>query len=122
MYKIRFNLGRGDNYMKWKIEDTTTTTKKVHYLDPNEVSLTLVNCTLHNNKNRSEEIFLGGHKSVCSWVLCEKVLIDAPRDVSGEQIRYNPKVAPHWSHNNEVVDGKEYSKLKTKGKNIYYAK
>jgi hypothetical protein len=118
MYKIRFNLGRGDNYMKWKIEDTTT--KKVNYLDPNEVSLILVNCTLHNNKNRSEEIFLGGNKSVCSWVLCGKVFIDTPKDFSGEQISYNPRVAAHWSHNGEAVDGKKYSKLKTKGKNIFY--
>jgi len=106
--------------MKWKIENLDT--KKSRYLDPNEVSLTLVNCTLHNNRNRSEEIFLGAHKSVCSWVLCEKVLIDAPREVSGEQVRYNPRVAPHWSHNGEDVDGKEYTELKTNGKNLYYAK
>lgn len=120
MYKVRFNLGRGNNYMKWKIEDIKT--NKAYYIDPNEVSLILVNCTLHNNRNRSEEIFLGSHKSVCSWVLCEKVLIDAPREVYGEQIRYNPRVAPHWVHNGDDVDGKQYDELKTNNKNIFYEK
>ena len=118
MYKVRFNLGRGVRYMTWKIENITT--KKSIYLDPNEVSLTLVNCTLHNNRNRSEEIFLGAHKSVCSWVLCDKILIDAPRNISGERIKYNPRVAPHWVHNNKDVDGAEYDILKTNKKAIYY--
>lgn len=118
MNKVRFNLGRGSNYMKWKIENTVT--KDAVYIDPDEVSLILVNCTLHNNRNRSEEIFLGASKSVCAWILCEKIMVDAPKEIEGEQIRYNPRVAPHWSENGNDVDGKKYDILKTKGKDIYY--
>lgn len=104
--------------MKWKIENTIT--KSAIYLDPDEVSLTLVNCTLHNNRNRSEEIFLGAHKSVCAWVLCESILVDTPKEIKGDHIRYNPKIAPHWSHNDKDVDGAHYDELKTNGRAIYY--
>jgi hypothetical protein len=117
MNKVRFNLGRGSNYMKWKIENTVT--KDAIYLDPEEVSLTLVNCTLHNNRNRSEEIFLGSNKSVCAWVLCEKILVDSPKEPFGEHIRYNPRVAPHWTHKDKDVDGQHYKILRTHGKGIY---
>lgn len=118
MNKVRFNLGRGSNYMKWKIENTVT--KDSIYLDPEEFSLTLVNCILQNNRNRSELIFQGAHKSVCAWILCEKVLVDAPKEIKGEDIRYNPRKAPHWCHNDRDVDGEHYDVLKTNGKAIYY--
>jgi hypothetical protein len=118
MYKVRFNLGRGDRYMTWKIENLEDKSKQ--YLEPDEVSLTLINCTLKNNRNRAEEIFLGCSKSVCAWVLCEKVLVDAPQDVEGVHIRYNPRVVPHWTENNVDVDEKQYDILKTNNKSVIY--
>jgi len=103
--------------MKWKVENLVS--KSVIYLDPNDISLTLVNCTLHNNRNRSEEIFLGSNKSVCAWVICEKILVDVPSEGKGDHIRYNPRVAPHWSLNGKDVDGAKYNELKTNGKDLY---
>lgn len=121
MYKIRFNLGRGERYMKWKVEDMVT--KEVEYLDPEEFSITLLNCKLHNNSKRSEKIFIGENKSVCAWVLCEDIIIDSPHKIlCGERIKYNPRLEPNWVHNNENVDGELYPILITYGKSIYYTK
>jgi hypothetical protein len=120
MYKVRFNLGAGNNYMKWKVENLKDKTKV--YLDPSEVILTMTNCMLKNNRNRAEEINLGAHKSVCAWVLCENVIINGTTDKEpeGTHIRYNPRVQPYWSEDGEDVDGKEYEKLTTINRNIYY--
>lgn len=117
MNKVRFNLGRGSNYKKWKIENTVT--KDYIHIDPEEVSLTLINCTLKNNKKRSKQIFEGANKSVCAWVLCEKILVNPPKKIKGDSIRYNPRVAPYWSHNGKNVDDKHYDVLNTNGKNIF---
>lgn len=116
-YKVRFNLGRGENYLKWKI--TNNETKESEYLDCNEVSLTLLNCTLHNNRNRAEEINLGCSKSVCAWVNCEVILIGEPKEIEGDKISYNPRVLPHWVHNKKDVDGEFYPILIT-NKNMIY--
>ena len=118
MYKVRFNLGRGDSYMTWKIDNLEDKTKM--YLEPDEVSLTLVNCKLYNNSNRAEEIFLGCNKSVCSWIICEDIFIDPPKEVKGVHIRYNPRVAPHWTQKGKDIDGKEFKILKTTNKSVIY--
>lgn len=44
--KIRFNLGRGKNYMKWKIECAEGT----FYLSPEDVNLRMVNARLRNHR------------------------------------------------------------------------
>jgi hypothetical protein len=118
MYKVRFNLGSGKNYMKWKVDNLEDKTNE--YLEPDKVSLTLINCTLKNNRNRSEEIFLGAHKSVCAWVLCENVIIGPPKEIIGTIINYNPRVNPHWSENGKDIDGKFFEELNTINKNVIY--
>lgn len=117
-YKVRFNLGNGSRYMTWKIEDIET--KKSIYLQPEEVSLILIGCQLKNNKNRAEEIFLGSHKTVCAWVLCERILIDKPREVKGVKVSYNPRKIPHWVVEGKDVDNQKFKQLKTKNSTIYY--
>jgi hypothetical protein len=118
MYRVRFNLGRGDRYMMWKVMNLEDKSKQ--YLDPDEVSLTLINCTLKNNSNRAEEIFLGCNKSVWSWIVCEDVIIEGTREIEGVHIRYNPRVAPYWSENGEDIDGKFFKELKTNNRNVIY--
>ena len=116
-YKVRFNLGRGEHYMKWKIQSMET--KEVRYLSPNDFTFTLLNCTLHNNRNRAEEINLGSNKSVCAWIICDSVLIGPPEAIQGNKIGYNPRVLPYWVHNGDNVDGKFYEELKTNKNSLY---
>jgi hypothetical protein len=104
--KVRFNLGRGANYKKWKIIYPEGLI--VHH-NPNEVQLILKTCRLINQKNQSKKIFDGANKSVCAWVLCEEIEIHygKPFNVSDNpEIRFNPRIKPNW-----VVDGVESDNL-----------
>jgi hypothetical protein len=105
--KVRFNLGRGKNYMKWKVQYTDGT---VEYHSPTDVQLVMRDCILKNYKSVSQKIFDGENKTVCAWVLCKRLeIVKSNRfikaDLDGERIRYNPRVAPHWILDGENVDG-----------------
>ncbi len=103
--KVRFNLGRGKNYMKWKVEYPN---KVVEYLNPTEVQLVMKNCQLRNHKGVANKIFNGANKTVCAWVLCKDIELlkkDFKQyDLSCDRIRYNPRIQPNWVLNDEVVD------------------
>ena len=116
---LRFNLGRGKNFMKWKI---TTTTKEKIYLEPNDVILQLINCKLYNDKTQSTKIFEGGHKRVCSWIECDDILVNPPKDITyGERIHYNPRNVPYWTNDNgDYLDGMEFEKLVTYNNSIFW--
>ena len=103
--KVRFNLGRGKNYMKWKVQYTTG---EVDYFKPTEVQLIMKGCQLKNHKVVAQKIFDGGEKVVCAWVLCDEIEIRtknfAKIDLICDRIKYNPRVRPNWTLNDEVVD------------------
>lgn len=111
-YKVRFNLGRGKNYMKWKIQHPDGT---VEYHSPSDVQLLMHECTLKNHKSTAQKIFDGGEKVVCAWILCKSIAIISNEfiqaDLSGERVRYNPRVTPHWMLNGENVDGMSVDNL-----------
>ena len=67
--KVRFNLGRGKNYMKWKIQSKSG----VEYHYPADVQLIMKGCQLKNNRKTAEKIFNGENKDVCAWVLCDSI-------------------------------------------------
>jgi len=119
MYTVRFNLGRGKNFMKWKVENTTT--KEKVYLDPNEVSIEMNDCILKNRINQAMKIYSGENKSVCAWVLCKEVSIGPKKKIQTKQkqITYNPRVKPYWIEGRDNVDNKKYKLLTTINKNIY---
>jgi hypothetical protein len=110
--KVRFNLGRGKNYMKWKIQHPDG---KIEYHSPTEVQLLMHDCVLKNYKSVSQKIFEGGEKVVCAWVLCKSLAIKKSEfiqaDLDGERIRYNPRVTPNWMLNDSNVDGMSVDKL-----------
>lgn len=117
-FKVRFNLGRGVRYLKWKIEHPD---KQPEYLDPNEVQLVLRNCELKNNQESSQKIFEGANKRVCSWVLCESIEIKT-NDFSSHsenQIRYNPRVQPNWMLNDKNVDGEKFETIISDGRRLF---
>lgn len=103
--KIRFNLAKGENYMKWKINHSDG---RVSYLNPTEVQLILTKCQLKNNKRSAQMIFDGGNKVVCAWILCEKVEIRYSGfnqiDLSGKRLFYNPRKKPYWSLHGQDID------------------
>lgn len=94
--KVRFNLGRGKNYMKWKVMYPD---KPSEYLDPSQVQLVMTDCRLRNNRRTAEKIMSGQHKTVCAWVLCESIELktDAYYTVDDMvSLKYNPRVTPNW--------------------------
>lgn len=113
--KVRFNLSRGKNFMKWKIEHS----EGVVYLDPNEINLKMINAKLHNQKATAKKIKDGANKSVCSWIICDEVQI-TNLQYKGEQIRYNPRINPFWMNDSgENIDGTTYDTLYTNNRNIF---
>jgi hypothetical protein len=110
--KIRFNLGKGKNFMKWKVQYTDGT---IEYHSPADVQLIMHDCILKNHKKTAQKIFNGGEKVVCAWILCKSLGIKTndfiQADLSGERVRYNPRVTPHWMLNDENVDGLPVDKL-----------
>ena len=105
--KVRFNLGRGANYMKWKVQYPNGV---VEYHNPSEVQLILKDCQLRNYKGVAQKIFDGGEKVVCSWVLCKDIEIINHTFIQFDKIcdrlKYNPRVKPNWILNGEIVDNK----------------
>ncbi len=117
-FKVRFNLGRGVRYLKWKIEHPDIQSE---YLDPNEVQLVLRNCVLKNNQKSAQEIFQGDYKKVCAWVLCESVEIKT-NDFSSHsenQIKYNPRIQPNWLLNDENMDGIKLDTIISDGRRLF---
>ena len=115
-FKIRFNLGKGENFQKWRITDNTN--NESFYLAPENFCLTLVKCTLRNQKGAAERIYEGSNKTVCAWIDCEDILASSPTEVEGELISYNPRKAPYWTQEDKNVDGKKFDKLLTDGQNV----
>jgi len=118
--KIRFNLGKGKNYMKWKIQYPTG---EIEYHSPTDVQLLMHDCNLKNHKKTAQKIFDGGEKVVCAWILCKSLAIKKQdfiqADLTGERVRYNPRVTPHWMLNDENVDGLPVDKLVTIDYGVY---
>ncbi len=110
-HKVRFNLSRGEYYMKWKVMYNDG---RIEYHDPSEVQLVLRKCILKNNRKAAQRIFNGETtKVVCAYVLCKEIEI-VREDFLPEttaHLKYNPRVLPFWNLNGMNVDGSEYKEL-----------
>ena len=114
--KVRFHLQKGQNFMKWQITDDDDNKS---YLDPNEVTLTLHDCYLHNNPNVANKIYSGATKDVCSWIECKKVEVESASLQVGNPISYNPKIKPYWFDSNDNnIDGYRFDILTTNGNKV----
>ena len=104
-YKVRFNLGRGKNYMKWRVEGPGG----IRYYSPDKVQIVMYDGQLKNQRKTAEKILEGAHKEVCAWVRCSSIAFQKPGVESWDslpQLKYNPRVLPHWFINEgENVDG-----------------
>jgi len=117
--KVRFNLSRGKNYMKWKIAYPDG---NIEYLDPNKVDLLMKKCKLRNSIKTAQKIFDGENKTVCAWILCDDVIISDNLEESldeNERLRYNPRVKPNWDFRDVNVDGKQFCVIESRGSKLY---
>ena len=122
MIKVRFNLSRGENYMKWKIEYPDGTKE---YLSPTDCQLIMHSVLLKNNKVQAQKIFDGGNKVVCAWVMCESIHVKreypftAFDDFNPNRISYNPRVKPYWVLKDIDVDGGVFETIGSINNKLY---
>lgn len=117
--KVRFNLSRGENYMKWKVMYNNG---EVVYYHPTEVQILMRGCTLKNSKIAAERIYTGKtSKMVCAWILCDEVSITTEnfRTESNSRLCYNPRVLPFWSMEGKDMDNQNVENLFTINNKLY---
>jgi hypothetical protein len=122
--KVRFNLSRGKNYMKWKIQYPSGT---VEYASPTSTQIVMKGCTLKNSRKTAEKIFSGEHKTVCAWILCDNIEVkyDAFKsyeDTFLSRAQYNPRVKPYWTIKGSNSDNLNLGEITTDGKVLYITK
>jgi|694.fasta_scaffold150060_5 hypothetical protein len=113
MIKVRFHLGRGKNYKHWRIEYKD---KTVEFYNPDIYSLKLYNIKLKNNRKVSDRIYSGENKSVCSYIICEKIdILNKPFEYNEDliELKYNPRIIPYWNIDGVNMDGKTFDKCIT---------
>ena len=124
-YKLRFHLGQGENYRHWQVTSPDGTRE---FYDPEEYIISMENARLHNNCKVAEQIYNGRNKTVCSWIICDRLevksllsyLFSESRPMAGKtQLTYNPRKNPHWLENGRNVDFKRYSRLLTEGDGVF---
>jgi hypothetical protein len=116
MVKIRFNLGAGPYYKKWKVEFESG---MAEYFEPSRVSLVMKNCRLKNRPGSAQKIFDGHQKFVCAWIECDSFELREPLSLTCEEVKYNPRVQPHWTLNEINVDDARFEELTTSGRTVF---
>lgn len=117
--KVRFNLGKGKNYMKWKVQCGNQS----EYYSPEEYNLFLYGCQLKNHKKTANKIHAGADKSVCAWILCDNIFLgqNVELPTGGTQLKYNPRLQPNWVAGTagEVVDDQVYDHIWSDGRKLF---
>jgi hypothetical protein len=117
--RVRFNLGKGPNYMKWKIQYPDG---RVDYKDPNTTQLVLEDCILKNHQGVAKRIYEGGNKTVCAWILCKKIQfkkIKLDGEIEKMKVQYNPRHLPFWIYKGDIVDGMGFDRICSQDKGLY---
>lgn len=117
-HKVRFNLSKGRNYLKWKVEYPDG---NVMYYHPTGIQLVMGNCTLKNQKKTAEKIYSGANKSVCAWILCDTLELKVTDFIQDEtsKVRFNPRIQPNWLVDGEVSDGKKLDNIHSIGYHLF---
>lgn len=118
--KVRFNLSRGKNYMKWKVEFSNG---RVEYYSPTEAQIVMSGCTLKNSRTAAQKIFTGQTtKVVCAWVLCDTIEIKRENFLINNQsrIKYNPRELPYWNIDGKNVDGENFKHIYSVDFGLYF--
>ena len=120
MYRVRFHLQSGQNYMKWQIRQG----KRVMYYDPAYYQLEMIGCKLVNKLNKAKKVHKAGVKDVAGWVECEDLRINNEIGVDNlEKLYYNPIRDPQWRRESDcgefAWDDSQYATLITQDKQVY---
>lgn len=122
-YKVRFNLGRGENYKKWKV---ISDEGEIQSFDPMKGSLVMTDCRLCNKKGGAKKIFNGKNKFVVAWIYCkdfeyiEDLALGQEYDPCLQpEVSYNPRYCPYWEMYGQDLDGHEFNKLYTLENKVY---
>ena len=115
--KVRFHLGRGKNYMKWRIQYPNG---DILYIRPDECQLQLIGCQAKSGKKTAQKIYEGGEKVVCAWILCDEVRLRGfMYDANNSPLKYNPRVTPNWDYLGKNVDGEYFGFVYSVGNKLY---
>jgi hypothetical protein len=121
-YKIRFNLGRGEHFMKWKV---TSPEGCIDYYDPSSISIVMHDCKLRNQAGTAQKIHDGANKTVCAWIEAEDVyLVNKEQQVDWRndlELSFNPRKTPHWVYTHEIgsIDNREIPIIMTQGRRLF---
>ena len=136
-YKVRFHLGKGENFRHWQIIKPNGEREFVNPHSDQEFQVKMFNCRLVNRTKTAKKIYDGEcNKTVCSWIECSHVKIvgifsnlfndGEPSDSLYEiensvELRYNPRKNPFWVHSatNSNADGENFHHLFTSGNKVY---
>ena len=119
MYKIRFHLARGENFMKWQVKAPGY----VQYVDPAEHQIAMFNAKLKVQLGTSTKIH-EAHAKLCAWVQCDEVQITKndkiKPNVNDFYVRFNPRHNPNWMdmHNN-IMNDEKYSLLNDQDRSLF---
>lgn len=117
--RVRFHLGQGNNYMKWRVENTIS--GETRFINPNTHRLIMRHTKLYNQVTASQKIHCGGNKTVCAWVMCgtvDVVELDEPSQLHNI-VSYNPRKVPFWrSQEGNNIDKECFAILFTLGHSI----
>ena len=128
MYKVRFHLGRGTNFMKWQVkylsEDGDEDEDKVSYVNPQDNQLAMLGCKLSVQPTAAQKINDGANKTVCAWIECEAVQVLSVNrikpNVNDYRVNFNPRKNPDWTDGyGNVVSGNEYEILFTNDRTLW---
>ena len=125
MYRIRFHLGQGENFMKWQIKGLNEVNKEVRYLNPNDFSIAMFSPKLCVQPAAANKIYEGACKTVCAWIECDSYHVQSgkfPTSQSDWRVRFNPKESPHWTDGQNILDGETYDLIITNGRELYSVK
>lgn len=129
--KVRFNLGRGVNYMKWKVQHPSG---EIQYYSPDDVQLVMKDCILKNSRKTALKIYQGDDKTVCAWILCKdiEVKFNSFEDYSEvrigfkgksklDRLMYNPRVVPYWTteQTNLNMDGCHFNEIGSLNRRLF---
>lgn len=128
MYKVRFHLASGPNFMHWQVKSKET--ENVLFFNPEKYRLYMHDCKLINQPSTAKKIYQGMNKSVCAWIECSSFGIVHERDWNDcqkpyyvqrkFQLNYNPRIVPYWHNCDfENIDKKVYKELATIKNKVY---
>ena len=115
--KVRFNLGKGKNFMKWKVEADGTS----EYYSPDEYNLYMYGCQLKNQRSTAEKIHQGANKSVCAWILCDSIMLgqNVTLPEANTRLTYNPRVRPNWMVGDVLADNATFDSIWSDGRKLF---